>query len=222
MKVCTDSCLFGAWIADKIENKTINPQQILDIGAGTGLLSLMVAQKSNSFIRAVEIDNASYEQTIENFVASPYSSRLQAYLQDIRNWKSEIKYDLIISNPPFFENDLKAGKQNKNVAKHSDDLSFTELLFYIKNNLAADGNFAVLLPFHRNEYFKKLAFENGFFLDEELLVKQTPLHSYFRSILFFGLFPSHTFSKKEIIIKDEPGNYTGDFTFLLKDYYLNL
>jgi tRNA1Val (adenine37-N6)-methyltransferase len=214
--------LFGAWIASKIENKTINPQQILDIGSGTGLLSLMIAQKSNSLIDAVEIDAGSFEQTVENCIESPYSSWLRVYLQDIKDWISEIKYDLIISNPPFFENDLKAGKQNKNAAKHSDHLSFTELLFYIKNNLAADGNFAVLLPFHRNEYFKKLALENRFFLKEELLVKQTPLHSYFRSLLFFGLFPSGTFSKNEIIIKDESGNYTGDFTFLLKEYYLNL
>ena len=222
MKVCTDSCLFGAWIANKIENKIINPQSILDIGSGTGLLSLMVAQKSNSLIDAVEIDVQSFEQTVENFIESPYSSRLQVYLQDIKSWKSKQKYDLIISNPPFFENDLKAERQNKNAAKHSEHLSFTELLFSIKNNLAADGNFAVLLPFHRNEYFKKLAVENGFVINEELLLKQTPSHSYFRSILFFGLFASETFSKKEIIIKDEKGNYSEDFKVFLKDYYLNL
>jgi len=222
MKVCTDSCLFGAWIANKIENKAINPQRVLDIGCGTGLLSLMIAQKLNSLIDAVEIDAESFEQAVENFNESPSSSWLQAYLQDIKNWKSEIKYDLIISNPPFFENDLKAEKQNKNAAKHSDHLSFTELLFSIKNNLAANGNFAVLLPFHRNEYFKKLAVENGFFINEELLVKQTPSHFYFRSILFFGLFSSEIFSKKEIIIKDETGNYSADFKVLLKDYYLNL
>jgi tRNA1Val (adenine37-N6)-methyltransferase len=222
MKVCTDSCLFGAWIAKKIENKVIDPQRILDIGSGTGLLSLLIAQKSESLIDAVEIDQESFGQTVQNFMESPYSSRLQAYLHNIKDWKSETKYDLIISNPPLFENDLKSEKQNKNAAKHSDHLSFSELLFSIKNHLAANGNFAVLLPFHRNEYFKKLAGENDFFLKEELLVKQTPSHSYFRSILFFSLFPSEGFSKKEIIIKDQTGNYTGDFKILLKDYYLNL
>ena len=222
MKVCTDSCLFGARIANKIENKIINPIRILDIGSGTGLLSLMIAQKSNSLIDAVEIDAGSFEQTIQNFIESAYSDRLQAYLQDIKDWKSKLKYDLIISNPPFFENDLESEKQNKNAAKHSDHLSFSELISSIKNNLAAVGNFAVLLPFHRNEYFKKLAFENGFFINEELLVKQTPSHSYFRSILFFGLFPSKPLLKEEIIIKDETGNYTEDFNVLLRDYYLNL
>jgi tRNA1Val (adenine37-N6)-methyltransferase len=222
MKVCTDSCLFGVWIAKKIENKVIDPQRILDIGSGTGLLSLLIAEKSDSLIDAVEIDQESFDQTVQNFIESPYSSRLQAFLQDIKDWKSETKYDLIISNPPFFENDLKSEKQNKNAAKHSDHLSFAELLFSIKNRLAANGNVAVLLPFHRNEYFKKLAGENDFFLKEELLVKQTPSHSYFRSILFFNSFPSEAFSKREIIIKDQTGNYTDDFKVLLEDYYLNL
>jgi tRNA1Val (adenine37-N6)-methyltransferase len=214
--------LFGAWIADKIENKIINPQKILDIGSGTGLLSLMIAQKFDGMIDAVEIDNESFEQTVENFSESPYSGHLHAYLHDIKNWESDIKYDLIISNPPFFENDLKAKKQNKNAAKHSDHLSLAELIFSIKNKVSANGNFAVLLPFHRNEYFKSLAVEKGFFLKEELLVRQTPSHSYFRSILFFGSVSSETFTKDEMIIKDETGNYASEFKNLLKDYYLNL
>ena len=219
MKVCTDSCLFGAWIADKFERKTINPKIILDIGAGTGLLSLMIAQKSNAQIDAVEIDANSYQQTVENFLESLWSKRLQIYHADIKNWKSKIKYDLIISNPPFFENDLKANGQNKNLAKHNDGLTFAELLFAIKDNLAINGNFAILLPFHRIEYLKILAVENGFYLQEELLVKQTPKHSYFRGMLFFGLKSTSNISN-ELTIKDETGNYTDGFNLLLKDYYL--
>ena len=219
MKVCTDSCLFGAWIADKFERKTINPKIILDIGAGTGLLSLMIAQKSNAQIDAVEIDANSYQQTVENFLESLWSKRLQIYHADIKNWKSKIKYDLIISNPPFFENDLKANGQNKNLAKHNDGLTFAELLFAIKDNLAINGNFAILLPFHRIEYLKMLAVENGFYLQEELLVKQTPKHSYFRGMLFFGLKSTSNISN-ELTIKDETGNYTDGFNLLLKDYYL--
>lgn len=219
MKVCTDSCLFGAWIADKFERKTINPKIILDIGAGTGLLSLMIAQKSNAQIDAVEIDANSYQQTVENFLESLWGNRLQIYHEDIKNWKSKIKYDLIISNPPFFENDLKANGQNKNLAKHNDGLTFAELLFAIKDNLAINGNFAILLPFHRIEYLKILAVENGFYLQEELLVKQTPKHSYFRGMLFFGLKSTSNISN-ELTIKDETGNYTDGFNLLLKDYYL--
>ncbi|HXR83508.1 MAG TPA: methyltransferase [Hanamia sp.] len=219
MKVCTDSCLFGAWIADKIERKDIQPKRILDIGSGTGLLSLIIAQKSNADIDAVEIEENSYGQTKANFAESPWQQRIQAFHTDIKNWHSSQKYDLIISNPPFFENDLKSGNKNKNIAKHHDTLTLAELLQSIKNNLSKEGNFAVLLPFHRTGYFKNLAAENGFHLPEELLVKQTPRHSCFRSILFFGT-QEETIISNELIIK-ENGNYTTEFNHLLKDYYLN-
>ena len=219
MKVCTDSCLFGAWIADKCGQKLINPKKILDIGAGTGLLSLMVAQKSNAVIDAVEIDENAYQQTLENFDASPWSERLQVINADIKNWHPESKYDLIISNPPFFENDLKGAKQNNNIAKHDDGLTFIELILSIKNKLIPGGNFSVLLPFHRVDFFKKLAAANGFYLMEQLLIRQTPRHDYFRGILFFGSGPVNSISN-ELTIKNTEGKYTAEFENLLKDYYL--
>jgi tRNA1Val (adenine37-N6)-methyltransferase len=219
MKVCTDSCLFGAWIADKLEQKILNPKLILDIGSGTGLLSLMMAQKSNASIDAVEIVENSYQQTIQNFQESHWGRRLQVYHADIKNWKGELKYDLIISNPPFFENDLKAVEKNKNLAKHNDGLTFAGLIQSIKIHLAANGYFAILLPFQRIGYFKTLALENGFYLKDELLVKQTHEHGFFRGILLFGTKQTKIISE-EITIKNETGNYTERFNFLLKDYYL--
>lgn len=219
MKVCTDSCLFGAYIADKIEKKIILPKRILDIGSGTGLLSLMIAQKSKAIIDAVEIDENSFSQTKENFLESPWNKQLHAFYADVKNWNASIKYDLIISNPPFFENDLKSENKNKNVAKHRDGLTLKELLQSIKNNLETDGNFAVLLPFHRLEYFKIISAENNFYLKDELLIKQTPAHYYFRGILFFGTKPDQ-FISKELVIKNDKENYSEDFNFLLKDYYL--
>ncbi len=219
MKVCTDSCLFGAWVAGKIESKIFQPKTILDIGSGTGLLSLMLSQKSDEQIDAVEIDENSYLQTKENFLASKWSNRLQAFNEDIKNWNSHSKYDFIISNPPFFENNVKSGNKNKDVAKHDDGLTFQELLQSIKKNLAKDGNFSVLIPFYRSAWFRTLASEYDFYLKEELLVKQTPKHTYFRSILIFDTNPN-AFISNELIIKDESGNYTEPFTYLLKDYYL--
>jgi tRNA1Val (adenine37-N6)-methyltransferase len=221
MKVCTDSCLFGAYIADKIEKKIIQPKRILDIGSGTGLLSLMIAQKSKAKIDAVEIDESSFKQTKENFLESPWNKQLQAVYANVKTWNASVKYDLIISNPPFFENDLKSENKNKNLAKHRDGLTLKELLRSIKNNLETNGNFAVLLPFHRTEYFKAISAENNFYLRDELLIKQTPFHSYFRGILFFETKPGQTISK-ELVIKDNTENYTEDFIFLLKDYYLKL
>jgi len=219
MKVCTDSCLFGAWVAEKIERKRINPLRILDIGSGTGLLSLMTAQKSFAMIDAVEIDENSFIQTEGNFMQSPWNKRLQAFHGDIKNWCSPNKYDLIISNPPFYENDLRSTNQNKNQAKHHDTLTLKELIQSIKNNLSDNGNFAVLLPFHRSGLFKKLAAENNFFLINELLVKQSPHHSCFRDILLFAK-EKKPFTSGELIIKNNEENYTEEFKYLLKDYYL--
>jgi len=219
MKVCTDSCLFGSWISTKIEQEIIAPKTILDIGSGTGLLGLIIAQKSAARIDAIEIDEDAFQETFENFRESLWSKQLQVYHGDIKNWESKLKYDLIISNPPFFENDLKANEQNKNVAKHDDALTFIQLLLAIKNTLAPNGNFAVLLPFHRVEYFTNLAAENDFYLEEKILLKQTPKHPYFRGMLFFGSNTITTISK-EIIIKDQKENYTAEFEALLRDYYL--
>lgn len=219
MKVCTDSCLFGGWFADKIEQQQPQPKSILDIGAGTGLLSLMMAQKTNAKIDAVEIDENSFLQARENFASSPWSSRLQTFHADVKKWYPQIKYDLVISNPPFFENDLKAIQQSKNIAKHHDALTLKDLLTFVKNNLTQDGDFAILLPFHRSDYFKKLAFENSFYLQEEVLVKQTFAHPWFRMMLYFTKKPGNQ-SSKEIIIKNSAGNYTEEFYSLLKDYYL--
>lgn len=219
MKVTTDACLFGAWMADKIEKKIIQPASVLDIGSGTGLLSLMIAQKSCSEIDAIEIDEKAYGQTKQNFTESRYSNRLLVFNADVKDWVSDKKYDLIICNPPFFENDLKSGDQNKNLAKHHDGLTLKELLYSIKNNLALDGNFSVLLPFHRMTYFKTLATENHFYLKEELLVRQTPTHSHFRALLLYGANDA-PYVSNELIIKDENGKYTEAFDGLVKDYYL--
>jgi tRNA1Val (adenine37-N6)-methyltransferase len=213
--------LFGAYIADKIEQKIIQPKRILDVGSGTGLLSLMIAQKSKAIIDAVEIDKNSFKQTKENFLESPWNKQLQASYADVKNLNGSGKYDLIISNPPFFENHLKSENKNKNLAKHRDGLTLKELLLSIKNNLETDGNFAVLLPFQRIKYFEIISAENNFYLKEELLIKQTPAHFYFRGILFFGTKRGQIISK-ELVIKDATENYTEDFNFLLKDYYLKL
>ncbi len=221
MKVCTDSCLFGAWVADKIETKNLIAEKILDIGSGTGLLSLMMAQKTVTKIDAVEINENSFQQTKENFLQSHWNERLQAIHVDIKKMESSSKYDLIISNPPFFENELKSYQVNINIAKHDEGLTLIELLQSIKGLLPFNGNFAVLLPYQRIEYFLNLATENEFYVKEEILVKQTPGHSYFRGILLLGPNPEIVI-RKELAIKDEIGNYTKEFISLLKDYYLHL
>lgn len=220
MKVCTDSCLFGAWIADKLEQNKIEAVNLLDVGAGTGLLSLMIAQKKKISIDALEIDENSFHQTDMNFTVSPWSEKLKVFHEDVKNWNNTIKYELIISNPPFYENDLKAAQQNKNVAKHNDGLTFEELIRSVKVNLAANGKFAVLLPYQRVAFFKQLASEDGLFLEKELLVKQTPKHNWFRGILLFGQSAERAVVN-QLTIKNTEGKYTKEFDSLLKDYYVD-
>ena len=221
MKVCTDACLFGAYTADLINKENIPVIHCLDIGTGTGLLSLMMAQKLDCSIDAVEIDNRSYRQAAGNFRHSPWNNRLAVFNTGIKAYQTEKKYDCIISNPPFFEGDLKSDESGKNAAKHDSTLTLIELLEKVMELLNEEGIFAVLLPYKRVKYFIEEAEKKGLYLFHRAMVKQTPLHSQFRGMLYFSRQQAAS-TKKEIAIKNEMGDYSPRFTELLRDYYLYL
>jgi tRNA1Val (adenine37-N6)-methyltransferase len=169
----------------------------------------------------VEIDAMAFEQAKQNIAASPWNATIMIHHTDIVNFFPGKKYDHIICNPPFFEADLLSADKKKNAAKHDTALTLTELLKTIDRLLSANGIFAVLLPFHRSEYFKAAAGNLNFYLAKEINVKQTARHNYFRAILIFSR-TSTVVVPEEITIKEEDGNYTAAFTALLKDYYLYL
>src|SRR5689334_11682345 len=124
MKVCTDACLFGAWTASAITNEQLPAGLILDIGAGTGLLSLMLGQQlNNSIIHAIEIDAVAAQQAGDNFAASSWSEQLHVYNTAIQSFSPAQQYDFIITNPPFFQNDLASPNAQRNLALHSHQLS---------------------------------------------------------------------------------------------------
>jgi tRNA1Val (adenine37-N6)-methyltransferase len=219
MKVCTDACLFGAYVADQV--KTKSSATILDIGTGTGLLSLMLAQRVPAIIDAVEIDAAACVQANENFEQSPWKERLTAFNTDILQFGKDKTYDGIISNPPFFEKDLKSNDGSKNNAKHDTSLTLDQLLTVVKKHLAPDGMFAVLLPAHRVEAFIEMALKNDLHLSKKILVKQTEKHDPFRGILIFNRRHAPVY-EETVVVKNMDNKYSVRFAELLKDYYLYL
>jgi tRNA1Val (adenine37-N6)-methyltransferase len=221
MKVTTDACLFGAWIASQIEKKHLQPETILDIGAGTGLLSLMIAQKSMAVIDSVEIEQKAFGQAKKNSEDSLWKDRVNVINSDVKHFLSNKFYDLIISNPPFFENELESPDNSVNLARHDEGLTFIDLLNVVNKRLSEGGSFAVLLPVQKVEIFDRLAKAIGLYPINKLLIKQTPRHNFFRAILIYNR-SKGAMSYNEMSIKDGEGNYTDQFKALLKDYYLHL
>jgi len=224
MKVCTDACLFGAFIST---NQLVSPDDpsasfpCLDIGTGTGLLSLMLAQKNpKALIDAVEIDAQAAAQATENFAASPWKDRLRCINTDILSFSPEKKYTFIFSNPPFFEDDLRSADARKNNAKHDTVLHLARLVQRAQELLSEKGVFAALLPGHRVDYFIEAAAEQGLALLQKVWVKQTDKHGHFRGIVFVGHRTANS-SESVICIKNEE-TYSPEFVELLKDYYLYL
>jgi tRNA1Val (adenine37-N6)-methyltransferase len=219
MKVCTDACILGAWFAQKAPAWS----QVLDIGSGTGLLMLMLAQKHKGEIRGIELDLSAYRQLRDNIGHSPWKQMLKVFPGDVRTFSFPGKFDFIITNPPFFENDLPSASETANLAKHSKELTLTELLAVIDANLSPEGSFGILLPYHRTAWFAEQAASRfGFSLREQLLVRQTPRHDFFRSILYFSRHREASIPTTELTIQDSNGGYTPDFVELMKDYYLYL
>lgn len=223
MKVCTDSCLFGALLPCVDQHHA----RILDIGTGTGLLSLMYAQREpTAQIDALEIDEAAFEQAKENFAASAWLGRLTAIHGDFRTFyinreDRSRKYDLIFSNPPFFEGDLKSADNQRNQALHSTDLGFEELVRNTEALLQPEGIFAVLIPFSRRAEMIRIAKEYTLFPYQQYIVAHTQLHDYFRAIQLFSRkeLEKHV---EEIVIRDLKQQYSLKFRELLSPFYLYL
>lgn len=211
MKVCTDACLFGAWISSEINNWKV--QRVLDIGTGTGLLSLMIAQVSDVTIDAVEIDDNAYAQAVGNFAAAPWKERLIVHHCAIQQYDPGYKYDLIISNPPFYAQSLRSSDSKKNMAMHSSHLEASELFASIKRLMAPGGRIALLSPYNRVNAMEKVIRDNQLFVEQKVAVNQTEKHLPFRCMYILR----DAFSRLEerkITLNDE------EFSALLKSYYL--
>jgi tRNA1Val (adenine37-N6)-methyltransferase len=219
MKVCTDACIQGAFTARHLSERPV--AQILDIGAGTGLLSLMLAQETAARITGIELDEAAAQQAGENFAASPWADRLQITQGDIRSLPSQQAYDFIISNPPFYEADLRSGDALRNQAMHATELDYTALLAAIGARLTPEGSCSILLPYQQFRTFCMQAAEAGLYPGRILDIRQSARHGYFRSV---GIFSRRQLEPEmeAMAIHDNGNVYTEYFTNLLKAYYLYL
>jgi tRNA1Val (adenine37-N6)-methyltransferase len=222
MKVTTDSCVFGAWVAGDMAREERKITTALDIGSGTGLLSLMIAQKNEVDIHAVEIDKEASLQSQENMAASPWKDRIQVVNEDVRLFRSVNKFECIVSNPPFYENELTSERKTKNIAHHSEELTLPELLKAIKMNLEEGGLFYLMFPFKRRRELEQLLRENDLYTENVVLLSQSLKHAPFRVIVKGYNVKSQPGESISISVWDEEQQYTNAFVDLLKDYYLYL
>ena len=216
MKVCTDACIMGAYVPVE------GAENILDIGTGTGLLSLMVAQRTSANIIAVEIDEAASEQAKENVSSSPFNN-ISVINKDIIKFANHSplkKFDIILCNPPFYQNSLKSPVKGKNISKHDLYLSLGDLVKVVKNLLKDAGKFYVLLPPAESVIFENLAKKAGLFSFSKLEIRNRADKSIFRLITGFTTKEVSEISIEELIIKEINDKYTIDFQNLLKNYYL--
>jgi len=219
MKIGTDGVLLGAWAS--IEN---NPFAVLDIGAGTGVLSLMLAQRGNAkVIDAIEIDASAYEQCVSNFENAPWGDRLFCYHASFQEFVSEIddKYDLIISNPPFYSEDFKTQNKERDLARFQDALPFEHLIHGVSHLLEKEGVFCVVIPYTETLNFISIAASVNFFPNKILNVKGTPSSDIKRSLIEFSFNKTECVTS-ELVIEIERHQYTQDYINLTKDFYLKM
>ena len=215
MKVCTDACIFGASI--DVENV----KNILDIGTGTGLLSLMLAQRGEAQIDAVEIEQSAYSQALSNIFESEFSDRITVFHQDIKSFYSPDAYDLIISNPPFYQKSLKSPDSQINKALHAVELTFEELIDSVKRLLKPDGRFAVLLPPFEVEKLIDIAQKKELYLSKKILIRHDESKPIFRIIATFQNLTMSDYQEETLVIHEKNSKtYSENFRTLLKDYYL--
>lgn len=218
MKVGTDGVLLGR-VA-----KSEHPERILEVGTGCGVIALELAQRYQAKIDAIDIDAPSVEEAAVNFSQSPWNARLTATLSSLQEFGAgrEACYDMIVSNPPFFSNSLKAAEGRRSQARHNDTLSYSDLLLYSRQLLESNGGLWVILPLEESRKLEELAKKYGFALHYEMLIHPKPGKDANRRIMGLGnpvkgiiQYPEH------LTIRQNNGNFTSQYQALMVDFYLH-
>jgi tRNA1Val (adenine37-N6)-methyltransferase len=216
MKVSTDACLFGAWVSLLETDKNA-----LDIGCGTGLLSCMIAQKQQGiFIDSIEIDEQAFTQAKNNLSESPFSKQVAIHHTSLQDYQTNAEYDLIFSNPPYFEQDLPSPDQFTNIAKHSTELTLETLFFHAQKLLKNSGRFCLVIPSKRWNDVIALAEKFGMRISKKVEIHHAP-NKPCNLLLIEILNQKCTMQTAVFFIKDQNGNDSDQMKKLLQDYYLN-
>ena len=216
MKVGTDSVLLGGWaLAD-------GDKRILDIGTGTGILALLLAQTTNGPVHAIEINNEAAQQAKLNFENSKWSRRLNCYNQSIQKYSAncKTKYDLIISNPPYFNEGVRSPEDSRAEARHDNCLTLRELLFAVSKLLAIKGSFYTIIPLNRRKRYIECITELGLWVTREARVKAKANKKVHRILFEIRHEYPQSYQVEEIIIEDSRHVFHQSFKRYTKPYYL--
>jgi len=216
MKIGTDAILLGAW-TNCSDSKTI-----LDIGTGTGVLALMMAQKCKADIYAIDIEEQAIIQAKENIQNSPWKNRIHTFCTSLQNFKSPIKnFDLIITNPPFFQNSLLAPEKARTHARHNLTLTPEDIIDKAQKFLSENGKLCIIWPIEQGVSFIEMAKTKNLFCQRKLSAKPNPYKEFHRVLLEFGFEKTEQISEELIIETGIRHHYTDAYKELTKDFYLH-
>ena len=220
MKVGTDGVLIGAWV------EVINAKIVLDIGTGTGLMAIMMAQKSaGARIDAIDIDSAAYHQALKNVDLCQWKDRIRIYNQSVQDFTSQqtaFQYDRIVCNPPFFNAGTASNISNRQIARHTNTLSYDDLIDAVCKLLSFNGKFSLILPRLEGLEFQKIAIAKGLYLTRLTEVQSKKDKPVERLLMEFQR-EAQQMVKSQLVIQYEGRNdWTPDYIALTKDFYLKM
>jgi tRNA1Val (adenine37-N6)-methyltransferase len=220
MKVNTDGVLLGAWASSNQSDFSLTAGQILDIGTGTGVIALMMAQQfHNAKVDAIDIDEGAYLQAKENFEQSMWNERLKAFHSPLQTYQPDKQCEIIVSNPPYFIDDLKTTSEKKNLAKHSTGLSYEELANGVETLLEPKGKVFIALPFFNLELVKQIFIKRDLFVERFTAVRAVAGKNPYLALIQLQRQQTEP-AKDEIVIQNNAGNFTEQYRALTKDFYL--
>ncbi len=213
-RIGTDAVLLGAW-AD-----TSSAATILDIGTGTGLIALMIAQRTSSDIIAIEPDRQSYEQAIENVEISPWKNRIKIINARVQDYSPGRRFDLLITNPPFFRQSMANRNERLAKARHDNDLSGTDLLKAVKRLIEPGGTFCLILPYTEAAIFIAEASDYDLYCNKILKIKPMPSAPVKRMLMEFGTL-KRELRQSFLTVETARHKYSDEYIKLAADYYLD-